>query len=129
MTGPRPVSGHVRLLHHRVNTRRACARRWSIATGTAPGWRHGCNFSRGWKPGIWLTADRSQTNREYLAQLRTQALPVAALPLIAGLVDDYDRFIYGRRAIDEAGWRAFRERINEVTLMLNLRERATEEAA
>ena len=71
-----------------------------------------------------VDADRSRTNREYLAQLRGQPLPPAALPLIARLVDDYDRFIYGLRAIDEAGWTAFRERIDEVTLLLNLRERA-----
>jgi hypothetical protein len=76
-----------------------------------------------------VDADRSRTNREYLAQLRARPLPPAALPLIARLVDDYDRFIYGLRAIDETGWSAFRERIDEVTLMLNLRDRATEEPA
>jgi hypothetical protein len=76
-----------------------------------------------------VDADRSRTNREYLAQLHARPLPPAALPLIARLVDDYDRFIYGLRAIDETGWSAFRERIDEVTLMLNLRDRATEEPA
>lgn len=76
-----------------------------------------------------VEADRSRTNREYLAQLRAQTLPPAALPLIARLVDDYDRFIYGLRAIDEAGWLAFRERIDEVTLLLNLRDRVVEEPA
>jgi hypothetical protein len=83
--------------------------------------------------------DRSRTNREYLAQLRARTfapsalvpatLPPAALPLIARLVDDYDRFIYGLRVIDEPGWGAFRERIDEVTLMLNLRDHAAEEPA
>jgi hypothetical protein len=73
--------------------------------------------------------DRSRTNREYLAQLRSQTLPAGALPLLAHMVDDYDRVIYGRRPIDEAGWTAFRERIDEVTLRLGLRERATEEPA
>jgi hypothetical protein len=76
-----------------------------------------------------VEADRSRTNREYLAQLRAQALPPAALPLIAQLVDDYDRFIYGLRTIDETGWSAFRRRIDEVTLLLNLRDRAVEEPA
>jgi hypothetical protein len=76
-----------------------------------------------------VEADRSRTNREYLAQLHAQALPPAALPLIARLVDDYDRFIYGLRAIDETGWSAFRQRIDEVTLLLNLRDRAVEEPA
>lgn len=76
-----------------------------------------------------VDADRSLTNREYLAQLRAQSLPPAALPLIARLVDDYDRFIYGLRAIDESGWTAFRERIDEVTLLLNLRDRRAEEPA
>ncbi len=76
-----------------------------------------------------VEADRSRTNREYLAQLRGQPLPGGALPLLAGLVDDYDRVVYGRRPIDEAGWAAFRGRIDEITLMLGLRERATEEPA
>ena len=76
-----------------------------------------------------VDSDRSRTNREYLEQLRGQSLPPAALPLIARLVDDYDRFIYGLRAIDETGWSAFRERIDEVTLMLNLRDRRAEEPA
>jgi hypothetical protein len=77
----------------------------------------------------FVEADRSRTNREYLAQLRARTLPPAALPLIARLVDDYDRFIYGLRTIDEDGWRGFRERIDEVTLMLNLRDRVAEEPA
>jgi hypothetical protein len=76
-----------------------------------------------------VDADRSRTNREYLAQLRAQSLPPSALPLITRLIDDYDGFIYGLRAIDEAGWSAFRERIDEVTLLLNLRDRAAEEPA
>jgi hypothetical protein len=76
-----------------------------------------------------VDADRSQTNREYLAQLRAQSLLPAALPLIARLVDDYDRVIYGLRTIDEDGWSAFRERIDEVTLLLNLRDRRAEEPA
>jgi hypothetical protein len=70
-----------------------------------------------------VEADRSRTNREYLAQLRTQQLPASAIPLLAGLVDDYDRFIYGLRAIDEPVWRAFRQQIDEVSLMLHLGER------
>jgi hypothetical protein len=81
-----------------------------------------------------VEADRSRTNREYLAQLRAQQLPPSALPLLAGLVDDYDRFIYGLRAIDEPVWRAFRQQIDEASLMLHLRDRtlsspAPEEAA
>jgi len=76
-----------------------------------------------------VAADRSRTNREYLAQLRAQRLPDEAFPLLARMVDDYDRVIYGVRPVDEAGWTAFRERIDEVTLMLGLRERAAEEPA
>ena len=67
-----------------------------------------------------VEADRSRTNREYLAQLRAQQLPASALPLLAGLVDDYDRFIYGLRAIDEPVWLAFRQKIDEASLMLHL---------
>jgi hypothetical protein len=76
-----------------------------------------------------VAADRSRTNREYLAQLRAQRLPEEALPLLARMVDDYDRVIYGVRPIDEAGWTAFRDRIDEITLMLSLRERLTKELA
>ena len=70
-----------------------------------------------------VEADRSRTNREYLAQLRAQHLPASALPLITGLVEDYDRFIYGLRPIDEPVWRAFRREIDEVSLLLHLRDR------
>jgi len=81
-----------------------------------------------------VEADRSRTNREYLAQLRAQQLPSSALPLLAGLVDDYDRFIYGLRGIDEPGWRAFRRQVDEASLLLHLLDRtpaapALEEAA
>ena len=76
-----------------------------------------------------VAADRSRTNREYLAQLRDQRLPDEAFPLLARMVDDYDRVIYGVRPIDEAGWTAFRERIDEITLRLGLRERLTKELA
>ena len=76
-----------------------------------------------------VEADRSRTNREYLTQLRGQSLPTGAMSLLAGMVDDYDRVIYGVRPIDEAGWSGFRERIDEVTLMLGLRERTTEKSA
>jgi hypothetical protein len=71
-----------------------------------------------------VEADRSRTNREYLVQLRAQQLPPSALPLLAGLVDDYDRFIYGLRSIDEPVWRAFRRKIDEAGLMLQLQERS-----
>ena len=61
--------------------------------------------------------------------MRDQPLPAAALPLLAQMVDDYDRVIYGRQPIDEAGWAAFRARLDEVTLQLGLRELPTEEPA
>ena len=76
-----------------------------------------------------VEADRSRTNREYLAQLRAQALPEGVLVLLTRMVDDYDRFIYGCRTIDETGWNVFRERMDELTLMLGLRERGAEEPA
>ena len=71
-----------------------------------------------------VEADRSRTNREYLAQLRVQHLPTSALPLITGLVEDYDRFIYGLRPIDEPVWQTFRREVDEVSLLLHLRDRA-----
>jgi hypothetical protein len=76
-----------------------------------------------------VEADRSRTNREYLAQLRGQSLPQGALPLLVEMVNDYDRAIYGRQPIDEAGWSAFRDRVGELTLQLGLHERGVEELA
>jgi hypothetical protein len=67
-----------------------------------------------------VDADRTRTNREYLAQLRGQSLPGTALVLVTGMVDAYDGFIYGRKAIGESEWNLFHEKIDEATLLLNL---------
>ena len=76
-----------------------------------------------------VDADRSRTNREYLAQLRGQPLPAGAVPLLAGMVEDYDRVVYGGRRIDQAAWDSFRNRLDEATLQLGLRERPAGEPA
>jgi hypothetical protein len=70
-----------------------------------------------------VETDRSRTNREYLAQLSAQPLPASALPLLAGLVEDYDRVVYGLRTIDEPRWLSFRRQVDEVSLLLHLRDR------
>jgi hypothetical protein len=67
-----------------------------------------------------VEADRTRTNREYLAQLRGKPLPGAALALLTGMVDAYDRFIYGRKAIDEPDWNLFHRQIDEAGLLLHL---------
>jgi hypothetical protein len=67
-----------------------------------------------------VDADRTRTNREYLAQLRGKSLPGSALLLLNKLVDAYDGSIYGRQSISESDWAAFRERINETALLLHL---------
>jgi hypothetical protein len=67
--------------------------------------------------------DRTRTNREYLAQLRGRSLPGSALELLTGLVDAYDRFIYGRQSIAEADWARFRQQLDETALLLNLDEK------
>jgi hypothetical protein len=67
-----------------------------------------------------VEADRTRTNREYLAQLREKSLPASALALLGGMVDAYDRFIYGRREIGESDWTVFRAQINEAALLLHL---------
>ncbi len=74
--------------------------------------------------GRLVEADRTRTNREYLAQLRDRALPATAFALLAGLVDAYDRFIYGRKAISEADWKQFHGQINETGLLLHLESAA-----
>jgi hypothetical protein len=70
-----------------------------------------------------VATDRSRTNREYLAELRRQAATAPALPLVVGVVDAYDRFIYGRHAIAEPEWRTFQGQLDEASLLLHLRDR------
>ena len=72
-----------------------------------------------------VEADRTRTNREYLAQLRGKPLPAAALALLTGMVDAYDRFIYGRKAIDEPDWNLFHRQIDEAGLLLHLDDKKT----
>jgi hypothetical protein len=67
-----------------------------------------------------VEADRSRTNREYLAQLRGKSLPGSALALLTGMVDAYDRFIYGRQSIGEPDWHQFHQQIDEAALLLHL---------
>lgn len=64
--------------------------------------------------------DRTRTNREYLAQLRERALPGATLTLVTGMVETYDRFIYGRKPISEPDWQRFHGQLDEAALLLNL---------
>jgi hypothetical protein len=67
-----------------------------------------------------VDADRTRTNREYLAQLREQPLPDSALALLNAMVDAYDRSIYGRAVIGPAEWNAFHRHIDEAALLLHL---------
>lgn len=67
-----------------------------------------------------VDADRTRTNREYLAQLRGKPLPASALALLNGMVDAYDRFIYGRKSIGEPDWNLFHRQIDEAGLLLHL---------
>lgn len=70
-----------------------------------------------------VEADRTRTNREYLAQLRGQTLPSPALALLNRMVDAYDRFVYGRKSIGEQDWIAFHDQIGEAALLLHLDDR------
>ena len=67
-----------------------------------------------------VDADRTRTNREYLAQLRGKSPPASALALLNGMVDAYDRFIYGRKSISEPDWNLFHRQIDEAGLLLHL---------
>jgi hypothetical protein len=75
--------------------------------------------------GRLVEADRTRTNREYLAQLRAQPLPSSAFALLTGMVDAYDRFIYGRQSIAQPDWDLFYRQINEAVLLLHLQVRAS----
>ena len=70
-----------------------------------------------------VEADRTRTNREYLAQLRAKSLPGSALDLLNRLVDAYDRSIYGRQSISENEWTRFRGEIDEAALLLHLEDK------
>jgi hypothetical protein len=70
-----------------------------------------------------VEADRTRTNREYLAQLREKPLPASALALLGGMVDAYDRFIYGRKSIGEPDWDLFHRQIDEAGLLLHLNDK------
>ena len=72
-----------------------------------------------------VDADRTRTNREYLRQLTGRPLPGTALPLLTGMVDAYDRFIYGRVAIGQAEWDRFHGQIDEAALLLHLDDKKT----
>jgi len=72
-----------------------------------------------------VEVDRTRTNREYLAQLRGKPLPGSALALLNGMVDAYDRFIYGRKSIGEPDWNLFHQQIDEAALLLHLDDKAT----
>jgi len=76
-----------------------------------------------------VDADRTRTNREYLAQLRGKSLPGSALALLTGMVDSYDRFIYGRKFIGEPEWTLFHQQIGEAGLLLHLDDKKTREQA
>ena len=67
-----------------------------------------------------VDADRTRTNREYLAQLREKPLPASALALLNAMVDAYDRYIYGRTSIGQEEWNAFHRHIDEAALLLHL---------
>jgi len=72
-----------------------------------------------------VEADRTQTNREYLAQLLGKPLPASAFALLTGMVDAYDRFVYGRAAIGEPEWNLFHRQIDEAALLLHLDDKKT----
>jgi hypothetical protein len=72
-----------------------------------------------------VDADRTRTNREYLAQLRGKSLPASALALLNGMVDAYDRIIYGRKSIGEPEWNLFHQQIDEAALLLHLDDKKT----
>ena len=72
-----------------------------------------------------VEADRTRTNREYLAQLRRQAIPSTALALLATMVETYDRFIYGLQPIGESDWNLFHQQTREAVLLLHLNEKTS----
>ena len=71
-----------------------------------------------------VEADRTRTNREYLAQLHERMLPSPALGLLTAMVEAYDRFIYGHKPIAEPDWNLFHQQVSEAGLLLHLDDKA-----
>jgi len=67
-----------------------------------------------------VETDRTRTNREYLAQLHALSPPSSALTLLNGMVDAYDRYIYGHKPIGEPDWNLFHHQAQEAALLLHL---------
>jgi hypothetical protein len=82
-------------------------------------WRH---FLSLLEKGRLVEADRTRTNREYLAQLQAKALPASTAVLLDRVMDAYDRFIYGCQTITETDWKSFHQQIRETALLLHLQE-------
>jgi hypothetical protein len=72
-----------------------------------------------------VDADRTRTNREYLAQLRGKSLLPSTVELLDSMVDTYDRRIYGRQSIAEPDWTLFNQKIQEANLLLHLDDKPT----
>ncbi len=58
--------------------------------------------------------------------MRAEPLPASAVALLTGMVDAYDRFIYGRRLIAEPDWNRFQEQIEEAGLLLHLNDKGSQ---
>jgi hypothetical protein len=72
-----------------------------------------------------VETDRTRTNREYLAQLHALSPPSSALTLLDGMVDAYDRYIYGHKPIGEPDWNLFHQQVQEAALLLHLDDKRT----
>ncbi len=110
----------------RLNTTTKRSRmRLPRATGTRRGSRRGASFSPGSSAAGSSRLTAHAPTASISAKLRDQPLPRPALALLTGIVDAYDRFIYGRAAIGETEWNQFHEQIEEAALLLHLDDKRT----
>ncbi len=91
----------------RILRRRNSTGHPGAGTGTRRGWRRGGNFFPAWN----IASSSRPTARAPIANIWPNCagnpLPAPALALLTGMVDAYDRFIYGRTSIGEPDWNRF----------------------
>jgi len=67
-----------------------------------------------------VVADRTQTNWEYLAQLRIRTVPAPATNALSRLARAYDLHIYGRRPLSPSEWHSLSDEFQAAVRHLKL---------
>ena len=98
-------------------------RRSAPGTGTRRGSRPGGNFFPAWSIATWSMRTAPAPTANTWPNCADSPCPRPRSALLNGMVDAYDRFIYGRRPIGEPDWNLFHQQIDEAALLLHLEEK------